>query len=115
MQEEATKAEGMETDAPMEQATGHAEESTGAVVREAAVKAYAAESTQRSATRRYHLAVSEDLMQALQDVAKRQGVSVADVLRKFIKLGLFIDRLEGRSDVEILIKEGEQYQRLILF
>ncbi len=64
--------------------------------------------------KRYNLALSVDQYNELQLVANREGETVVDVLRRFIKLGLFVDKVNQSGHAKILIRENN-VDREIMF
>jgi hypothetical protein len=65
--------------------------------------------------RRYHLELPVDLYEQLQQVAADKEVTVAVLLRQFIKLGLVVSQLEHKPDAALLIREGKTLREIILF
>ena len=65
--------------------------------------------------KRYHLQIPEGLFAEVERVAKRRGVTIVDVLRQFIKLGLLVADKTENSKAELLIREGESTTRLVVF
>jgi hypothetical protein len=61
--------------------------------------------------KRYNLDISVELFNELRQVADRQHTTVVDVIRRFIKLGLAVEKT---SENTIYIREGESFSRLIL-
>lgn len=67
------------------------------------------------ATRRYNLVLPEVLYDELQAVADREGTSVVDVLRVFIKMGLLIDKVNISSDGKFLLRENNTDREIKVF
>jgi hypothetical protein len=65
--------------------------------------------------RRYHLELPADLYEQLRQVAANKEVTVAVLLRQFIKLGLVVSQLEHKPDAALLIREGKTLREIILF
>lgn len=67
-----------------------------------------------SRMKRYNLALPEVVFQEIQAIADARGVSVVDVLRGFIKLGLLAVQIENTPDASLVYREGDREQRIIL-
>lgn len=63
----------------------------------------------------FSVQMSDEMGELLVGVARRRGVKAADVVRKFIKLGLLADRLESDPDRFIAVYDGEKYEEVRLF
>ena len=63
--------------------------------------------------RRYHLALPLGLFNEVQAVSDASHTSVAEVLRKFVKLGLTIENSLGRGG-RLIKKEGHKETELII-
>ena len=64
---------------------------------------------------RYTLVLPRDIYTELQDAAKEQGVSVIQLLRKFIKLGLTLTKLLKSPGASLIIREGDSERQILLF
>ncbi len=64
--------------------------------------------------KRYPLVVSEDIFVELEKLAAREQMSIAEVLRKFVKLGLTMTKLQGQPDTKVIIRQGKREQVLIV-
>lgn len=62
--------------------------------------------------KRYNFALPEELYNELQAIADKQSVSVVDVIRQFIKLGLFVNKLSQTS--KLLVRENNVDKEVIL-
>lgn len=72
--------------------------------------------TEDTKTARYNLVLPKDLYNELQSAAKDQGITLVQLLRKFITLGLtMLKIMERNPDASIIIEEGEKQTRLLLF
>lgn len=65
-----------------------------------------------SDTKRYNMVIPAELFNELQTVADKNGTTVAELLRRFIKLGLVAISMEGKDG--LYIKEGESTRQLVL-
>lgn len=60
--------------------------------------------------KRYNLVLPDDLFNQVQDLADRRHTTVAETLRKFIKLGLLVMTDPG---VSLIRKEGDNTTELL--
>lgn len=59
--------------------------------------------------KRYSLVLPEELFQHLDRIAEKDGVTLKDVLRRFIKIGLYLDRtLEKNPEASFIIRDGNE-------
>jgi len=63
--------------------------------------------------KRYNLVLPHSLFDQVQQVADENGTTVADVVRQFIKLGLFVNRV-ATLDNPFIVKQGETEYKLIV-
>lgn len=69
----------------------------------------------KETTKRYNLALPTALFDELQQEADKRNVSVVELLRKFIKLGLIVIRLEDKkANAQLLIREGNTERQLVI-
>ncbi len=64
--------------------------------------------------KRYNLVLPEDLFDELQELADNKQTTVVDLLRKFIKLGLVVAKVEETPGSAFLIREGKAERQLVL-
>ena len=64
--------------------------------------------------KRYLLTLPADLFQEVQDLADRQQTNVAELLRRFTRLGLLAARLQETPGAALIIREGDTEQRVLL-
>lgn len=64
--------------------------------------------------KRYNLALPEDLFDELQRMADSQQITVVELLRKYIKLGLLVNRALESPDSSLLIRERDVEKEIIL-
>jgi len=64
--------------------------------------------------KRYLLTMPVGLYQEVQDLADRQHTNVADLLRRFTRLGLLAARIQETPGATLIIREGDTEQRLLL-
>jgi hypothetical protein len=64
--------------------------------------------------KRYNLSLPEQLYEELGREANERGVTIVELLRSFIKLGLLIMKMEKKDDVSLIIREGDVEREIIL-
>ncbi|MGI8549652.1 MAG: Clp protease N-terminal domain-containing protein [Dehalococcoidia bacterium] len=64
--------------------------------------------------KRYNLALPNDLFEAVQQLADRQDTTVLEVLRRFIRLGLFMTKLQETPGSTLIIREEDRERQLVL-
>jgi len=64
--------------------------------------------------KRYSLALREDVFSEIERVASEKQMSFIEVLRRFIKIGLMIERIEKSPDSVLILKEGDTERQIIL-
>lgn len=64
--------------------------------------------------KRYLLTMPAGLFQEVQDLADRQQTNVADLLRRFTRLGLLAARIQETPGAALIIREGDTEQRVLL-
>ena len=62
--------------------------------------------------KRYNLVLPEALYNDVQALAKNENVSVLELLKRFIKIGLVLTKIS--PDASIIIREGGKERELIL-
>ncbi len=67
--------------------------------------------SKRSTMKRYNLDVPVELFEALRAVADRQHTTIVDVIRRFIRLGLAVEKT---ADSTLYIREGDSFSKIIL-
>ncbi len=58
--------------------------------------------------KRYNLAIPTDLFDEIKDVADKRHISLVELLRKFIKIGLIVSKVEDNPNAAIIIREDSQ-------
>lgn len=61
--------------------------------------------------KRYHMEIPAELFDELQALADKNDTTVADLLRRFIKLGLLAAQTE---DGGLYVREGDEIHKLVL-
>lgn len=64
--------------------------------------------------KRYNLALPEDLFHQVENLAEREHMSVLEVLRRSVKLGLFAAEIQNTPNAKFIIREGDSERQLIL-
>ena len=65
--------------------------------------------------KRYNLVLPEELFAKVQELAEKRGVTVVEILRRFIKLGLLVAQSEDAPDMTfVVIREGGSEREVIL-
>lgn len=64
--------------------------------------------------KRYNLALPAELYDELQQVADQKQVTLVELLRKFIKLGLLATQLEDRPGAALLIRENGTDRQIVM-
>lgn len=64
--------------------------------------------------KRYNLVLPEALFCAVQTMAEHQHVTVLELLRKFIKLGVLVTQAEATPGTVLLLREGTTERELVL-
>jgi hypothetical protein len=68
-------------------------------------------SSKRHNMKRYNLDLPVDLFNELKQVADHQNTTMVEVIRKFIKLGLTLEKVPEST---LYIREGDAFSRLIV-
>ena len=64
--------------------------------------------------KRYNMVLPETLYIELQDVAKENDITVVELLRRFIKLGLVVHNVSKDPSAAFLIRNGDT-EREVMF
>ena len=64
--------------------------------------------------KRYNLVLPEELFAKVQELADERSVTVVDILRRFIKLGLLVAQSEDSPDSTFIIRDGGSEREVIL-
>lgn len=70
--------------------------------------------TKAKQMKRYNLALPEELFREIERIADDHGLTVVDVMRAFVKLGLLAEKIGKAEDSAILIKQGNRTRELVL-
>jgi hypothetical protein len=64
---------------------------------------------------RYNLALPTDLFEELKEAADTRGMTVVEVLRKFIKLGLLVLDTQDKPGSALIIREGDAERQILIY
>ena len=60
---------------------------------------------------RYNLTFPAELYGPLESVAERRHTTPIDSIRQFVKLGLYVDKIDQDPDADLLVREAETVHR----
>jgi len=63
---------------------------------------------------RYNLALPKDLFEELKDAADKRGMTVVEVIRKFIKLGLLALETQDKPGSALIIRESDTERQIMM-
>jgi len=66
------------------------------------------------ALKRYNLVLPMVLFDQLQQAADERHVTVVELLRKFVKLGLMAIQVEGNPSAALFIREGNTERQIVI-
>jgi hypothetical protein len=69
---------------------------------------------QPEAHKRYNLVIPAALFQEIQALATHRQVSVLELLRRFIRLGLLVAKAEETPETAFVLREGSRERELLL-
>ena len=64
--------------------------------------------------KRYNLAMPEDLFREVEQLAQRQNSTVVEVLRRFVKLGLYVTAIQESPGGAILVREDGREREIVI-
>ena len=64
--------------------------------------------------KRYNLVLPEPLLREVQELAEQRHVTVLELMRKFIRLGLLVAKAEESRDTVFLLRDGNTERQLVL-
>ena len=64
---------------------------------------------------RYNLALPKELFDELKKAADEKGMTVVEILRKFIKLGLLILEVQDKPGSALIIREGDTERQILIY
>lgn len=67
-----------------------------------------------SNTHRYNLVLELKVHDELQGIATSKGITFAELIRKYIRLGLIVSALEDESGSKLIIRTDDTEKEIIL-
>lgn len=64
---------------------------------------------------RYNLALPTTLYDEVKQAADNHGVTVVDIIRKFLQIGLMVLRLQDEPGAALIIREGDSERQILIF
>ena len=68
----------------------------------------------RRPPRRINVAVTSDMVEAIQLVMDKEDVTLTEAVRRLVKYGEFVYRAIAVDDSEVLIRKGESIKEVVL-
>lgn len=65
--------------------------------------------------KRFPLIVPMNIYGELKAISEREGISVTQVFRNFISLGLMADKVKLDDNRSLLIKDGDEIREIVLW
>lgn len=65
-------------------------------------------------SKRYNLVIPNELFDEVQRIASERHTTVVDILKQFIRIGLFIEKSNKTSDYSIVIKHGNKEEGIYI-
>lgn len=72
------------------------------------------EGNERGKVKRYNLVLPNSLFDEVQALANEENVSILELLKRFIKIGLVVTKLSQSPNASFIIREGERERELVL-
>jgi hypothetical protein len=70
--------------------------------------------TEETQPKRYNLAIHKELFAQLKEVAEAEGITVVELLRRYIKLGLLATKIQKTPGSALVIHEGGRERQVLL-
>ena len=64
---------------------------------------------------RYNLALPTELFDELKSAADKRGLTVVEILRKFIKVGLLALDIQDKPGSALIIREGDSERQILIY
>ena len=64
--------------------------------------------------KRYNLSLPEDLFREVEQLAEREQMTVLEVLRRSVKLGLLAASVQAKPSAALIIREGDTEREIVL-
>jgi hypothetical protein len=65
--------------------------------------------------KRYNLGIPEELYEEIHIIADKEGTSILEILKKFMKIGCIINKIQQESDSCIIIRQKGEDDKEIVF
>ncbi len=62
----------------------------------------------------YHLSMPVSLHKELEAIAKGRQISIAELMRQFLRLGVVASKLQESPDSRLCVAEGDKIQQIIV-
>jgi hypothetical protein len=63
---------------------------------------------------RYNLKIPTETYKNLQKIARQEGTTVAELLRRATKLLLYVRSIKDNADGRLLVERGDEVQEIVL-
>src|SRR5215469_3987870 len=67
----------------------------------------------KSEVKRYNLVLPGNLFDEVQTLANEESISILEMLKRFIKIGLVITKLHQSPNASVIIREGNRERELV--
>lgn len=64
--------------------------------------------------KRYNLVLPSNLFDEVQKLAEDEHVSILELLKRFIKIGLVVTKLAQSPNASLILREGDRERELVL-
>lgn len=64
--------------------------------------------------KRYNLVLPEELYFEVEKIANKEKISVVEILRRFIKLGLVATKIQDDPDSHLIFRKGDVDQEFLI-
>lgn len=64
--------------------------------------------------KRYNLVLPNSLFDEVQILANDENISILELLKRFIKIGLLVTKLAQSPNVSLILREGDRERELVL-
>jgi hypothetical protein len=65
-------------------------------------------------TQRFNLTLPAPVVSEMEKIAEAYDISIVDVIRSFIRIGLLVSRAQNDPDKAVLIREGERITEIFM-
>ena len=71
--------------------------------------------SQDNGQKRYNLVIPSNLYDEIKELSERRGSTVVETIRKFLKVGLLVSKLQDAPDSAFIIREGNSEREVLIF